>query len=416
MPYLWTNFQCHCKFVQMNDSEFINRELATEIKKLFDFYAVITLTGPRQSGKTTLCRKLFPELPYVNLEDADTLLRIREDTKGFLANFPHGMIIDEAHHFPQLFSALQVIVDEDRFQGDPKRKFIVTGSSNFALLEKVSQSMAGRTAVLTLLPLSIQELHRAGKSLATDQLILNGGYPAVWLREPMRGRIFRDYTTTYIERDVRSILNVKDLMSFQNFIRLCAGRIGTEFNASALSVAIGVSVNTISSWLSVLAASYVVYLLPPYHANIGKRLTKTPKLYFYDTGLAAHLLGIENEQQLQTHPLRGALFENMVINEMLKEGFNRGEEERLYFYRDKTQREVDVLRTVGLEIEAFEIKAGKSYNPDYFKHLKFLQELLGPTVKRSAVIYDGDTLSRSRLNGVYNFRDFQFSDSNLLEQ
>jgi predicted AAA+ superfamily ATPase len=373
---------------------------------MLQHYPVATLTGPRQSGKTTLCRMLFPELPYFNLENVDTLHLIQDDVKRFFDNHPGGVIIDEAHHLPRLLSDIQVLVDEDRFQGNTHRKFIVTGSSNFALLSKVAQSMAGRTSMLTLLPFSYKELHAAGISPDTNRFILNGGYPGVWRNDAIRRSIFSDYTTTYIERDVRSLINIKDLSAFQAFVRLCAGRIGTELNASSLSVAIGVSVNTIQSWLSVLAASYVVYLLPPYHANIGKRLTKTPKFYFYDTGLASYLLGIESEEQLQMHPLRGALFENMVINELKKEGLNRGIDEPLYFYRDKTGREIDVIRVRGMNIEAYEIKAGKSYNTDYYKHLKYLKEKMGDVLTRTAVVYDGDDNSPSHRDGLYGFRAF----------
>lgn len=398
----------------MNSNDLIYRKLSEEIKRCFEFFPVVTLTGPRQSGKTTLCRELYPELPYVNFEEIDTLGSIKEDPHRFFSNYPNGAIIDEAHHYPQIFSYIQVYVDEDIFRGKKDRKFIVTGSSNFALLEKVTQSMAGRTAILTLLPLSQKELQQYGKETTTNRFILNGGYPAVWKNEMAREMIYRNYFTTYIERDVRNIVNIKDLMAFQTFMRLCAGRIGTEFNASALSVAVGVSVPTINNWISILHTSYTVYLLSPYHANIGKRLTKTPKLYFYDTGLAAYLLGIENEEQLETHPLRGELFENMVINEMLKEGFNNGKEEHLYFYRDKTQREIDIIRMKGLDLEAYEIKAGKSYNGSYYKHLTYFKNLLGEQVKRTAVIYDGETDSDSLTNGLYNYRNFSLYRNNTL--
>lgn len=390
------------------NNKLINRDMSDELKHLFEYFSVITLTGPRQSGKTTLCRELYPDLPYVNLEDSGTLQELGNDVKAFFGKYPQGVIIDEAQRFPGVFSHIQVIVDEDRFRNKTDRKFIVTGSSNFALLEKITQSMAGRTAVLTLLPLSFRELQLAGIKPTTDRLVLNGGYPAVWNNQKGRTQIYRNYYTTYIERDVRNIINIKDLRAFQMFFRLCAGRIGTEFNASALSVAVGVSVNTINSWLNVLIASYTVYLLTPYHANIKKRLTKTPKIYFYDTGLASHLLGIETEEQMQLHPQRGELFENMVINEMIKEGFNRGVEENLYFYRDKTQREIDIIRMKGLDLEAIEIKAGKSFNSDYFKHLKYLKELLGDQVKRTAVIYDGDSEQDKPIDGFYNFRNFHF--------
>ncbi|MDR0895340.1 MAG: ATP-binding protein [Prevotellaceae bacterium] len=390
----------------MENNVFIHRDLGGVIRDMLQYYPVVTLTGPRQSGKTTLCRELFPGLPYVNLENVDTLRRIQEDVTQFFASHLQGVIIDEAHHLPRLFSDIQVIVDEDRFRGNSERKFIVTGSSNFALLEKVTQSMAGRTSVLTLLPLSERELRHAGIEVETDRFILNGGYPAVWRSESIRKQLYGNYSTTYIERDVRNLINLKDLSAFQAFVRLCAGRIGTEFNASALSVAVGVSVNTIRHWLSVLAASYTVYLLAPYHANIGKRLTKTPKLYFYDTGLAAYYLGIESVEQLQSHPLRGALFENMVLNEIKKESLNRGDDETYYFYRDKTGREIDLIRMVGLEIEAYEIKASKSFSTDYYKHLKYLQELIGKPLRRSAVIYDGSEQQPYQMNGLYNFREF----------
>lgn len=391
----------------MYNNRLIHRDLSETMKEMFQYLPVITLTGPRQSGKTTLCRELFPELPYTNFEDAATLHEVQEDPKEFFAKYPEGVIIDEAHNYPEIFSYIQVEVDEDRHQGKENRRFIVTGSSNFALLEKVTQSMAGRTAVLTLLPLSLKELLRQNNEISTPELIINGGYPAIW-RNGTNGRqvLYSSYYTTYIERDVRSLINIKDMRAFQTFIRLCAGRIGSEFNASALSVEVGVSVNTINSWISVLAASYIVYLLPSYHANIGKRLTKTPKLYFYDTGMATFLLGIANEEHLSIHPLRGALFENMVINEMMKEGTNKGKEEYLYFYRDKTQREVDVIRMKANNIEAYEIKAGMTYDSDYFKHLKYLQELLKDRITRTAVIYDGKQENDKAINGIYNFRNF----------
>jgi predicted AAA+ superfamily ATPase len=395
----------------MYGNNFIDRSLGEVIRKMLQYYPVVTLTGPRQSGKTTLCRELFPELPYVNLEHIDTLRRIQEDVTQFFAAHPRGVIIDEVHHLPRLFSDIQVIVDEDRFRGNNERKFIVTGSSNFALLEKVTQTMAGRTSVQILLPLSERELRHAGIEAETDRLILNGGYPAVWQNELIRKQLYGNYSTTYIERDVRNLINLKDLSAFQTFVRLCAGRIGTEFNASALSVSVGVSVNTIQHWLSILAASYTVYLLAPYHANIGKRLTKTPKLYFYDTGLAAYYLGIESVEQLQSHPLRGALFENMVLNEIKKESLNSGNDEVFYFYRDKTGREIDLIRMIGLEIEAYEIKASKSYGADYFKHLKYLQALIGKPLRRSAVIYDGFDRQPYPLNGLYNFREFSLYDN-----
>ncbi|MDR0939997.1 MAG: ATP-binding protein [Mediterranea sp.] len=388
-------------------NSFINRTISGEILASSREYRVITITGPRQSGKTTLCKKLFPSLPYVNLEDISTLREVEKDAKRFIANYPDGAVIDEAHNFPDIFSYLQVEVDKDIFENTKKRMFVVTGSSNFALLERITQSMAGRTAVLTLLPLSIHELSPGQRALPASTLTLNGGYPSVWNESVSRGRFFRDYYTTYIERDARKIVNIKDLRAFQTFMTLCAGRVGTEFNASALSNEVGVTSITINSWLNILAASYIIYLLPPYHENIGKRLVKTPKIYFYDTGLAAYLLGIENEEQFNTHPLRGALFENMVINEMIKEQANVGKKNQLYFYRDKSGREIDAIYTKAQYLQAFEIKSAMTYNKNFFKHLAYLEKLFPGRVSRSAVIYDGTAATPETMEGLYNFRDFR---------
>lgn len=398
------------KSVQYMSKEFISRKIEGEIKKSLQYYHVVTLTGPRQSGKTTLCRKLFPELPYVNLEDIQTRFQIQQDPRAFILSCPKGAIIDEAHHYPDLFSYIQTEVDKDIYQGKDDRRFIITGSSNFLLLEKVTQSMAGRTAVLHLLPLSIKELNETQCNSSIDTLILNGGYPAIWSDTIPRDRMFRDYYSTYVERDARQIIHIKEINQFYQFIRICAGRIGMEFNVSSIANELGVTQKTINQWLNVLAASYLVYLLHPYFENIGKRLIKTPKLYFYDTGLAAYLTGVENETQLNTHPLRGMLFENMVINELMKERFNVGKTPDLYFYRDKSQREIDVIRMKSNMLEAYEIKSGSSFNPDYFKQLTYFSNLLKDRVVRTAVIYNGEQEIQSTDKGLYNFRNFQMDE------
>jgi len=385
----------------------INRFLANQISKLTTFYRVITITGPRQSGKTTLCRHFFPDLPYVNFEDISTRMEAIHDTKKFISRFPQGVIIDEAHNFPDIFSTIQVEVDEDMYHGKRDRFFIVTGSSNFSLLEKVTQSMAGRTAILTLLPLTIQELGDLAQGISTGTLILNGGFPAVWAHGIPHGAQYGNYYSTYVERDARQIVNVKELTEFHRFVRLCAGRIGTELNASALSNEVGVTTKTITQWLNILGASYIVYLLPPYYENIGKRLCKTPKIYFYDTGLAAYLLGIINEDQLNIHPLYGALFENLVINEMIKERYNNGKDNNFYFYRDKSQREIDVIQWDGIHLSAYEIKSGMSFKTDFFKNIDYLKSLLNDKITRSAVIYDGAAEIDQQERGVYNFRNFR---------
>lgn len=384
------------------NNNLIYRRLTDEIKRLIVHFPVITITGPRQSGKTTLCKELFPDYVYINLEDAALREQIQRDTKGFLEKYPKKLIIDEAHHYPELFSYIQVLVDPD-----PERRFILTGSSNFSLLANITQSLAGRTAILNLLPLSLRELGENRISgLSAETLILNGGYPAIWSKGVPRDALYRNYYTTYIERDVRQIINVKDMTLFQTFIRLCAGRIGTEFNASALSGEVGTSVNTITSWLSTLAASYVAYMLPPYFANIGKRLVKANKIYFYDTGLACYLLGIENEEQLATHPAKGALFENMVVNEAMKNRLNRGKDPNLFFYRDKSQKEVDLLHTQANEIYAYEIKSAQSFHKEFFKGIDYLKGIFGDRLTRTAVIYDGRDEMHTEQNGVYNFRNF----------
>lgn len=384
----------------------IKRNIADVVSSLFSFFPVITLTGPRQSGKTTLCRRLFGELPYVNLEDASTLAEIAYDPKGFLNKYPDGVIIDEAQRFGEIFSYLQVAVDEDRMTGDSKRRFIVTGSSNFALMQRSAQSMAGRTAVLTLLPLTYNELQTRHTDATTSGCIVRGGYPAVWnAGDAGRDIILSNYYTTYVERDLRQLINIKDLHQFNSFVRLCAGRVGSEFNASAIAVEVGVSVPTVKSWLSILETSYIVYLLPPYYANISKRLVKTPKLYFYDTGLAAWLMGINTEEQLDVHPLRGALFENMVVGELMKRRLNRGEVPQLYFYRDKGQHEVDVLEEErDGTLKAYEIKAGKTFRPDYFTQLSYLRSVLGDKVVASCVVYDGEQENPQQHDGIINWR------------
>lgn len=382
-------------------NKLIDRKIECEIINLSKYFPVITITGPRQSGKTTLCKQLFPGFVYINLEDVEIREQIQQDTKAYLNQHPQGMIIDEAHHYPDLFSYIQVIVDQD-----PSRKFVLTGSSNFSLLENITQSLAGRTYIFTLLPLSMHELGDRIAGQSSESLILNGGYPAVWAKNVPREALYKSYYTTYIERDMYKIINVKDIRQFQIFIRLCAGRIGSEFNASALAGEVGTSSHTINAWVNALAASYIAYLLPPYFVNIGKRLIKSPKIYFYDTGLAAYLLGIENETQLSTHPLKGALFENMVVNEAMKNRLNKGKDPNLYFYRDKSQKEVDLLHTVANEIYAYEIKSAKSFHKEFFKGIDYIKGVFKDQITRSAIIYDGEEERDTVQNGIYNFRKF----------
>ncbi|MDI9592784.1 MAG: ATP-binding protein [Bacteroidota bacterium] len=382
---------------------FINRDLKDEIISQSRYFPVITITGPRQSGKTTLCKQMFPDYHYVNLEDIAKTEIIKQNPKAFLEIHSQGLIVDEAQQYPDLFSYVQVVVDEN-----PDSHIVLTGSSNFALLQSVTQSLAGRTAVLTLLPLSLSELGKERLTAPTDTIMLNGGYPSVWAKNIPVQTVSKNYYNTYIERDLRQLINIKELSKYQVFIRLCAGRTGTEFNASALSNEVGVSVPTIHEWLSTLEASYIVFRISPFFRNVGKRLIKSPKIYFYDTGLLCFLLGIENENHLQTHPLRGAIFENMVVLEFLKNRFNAGKLSNLYFYRDKSQREIDIVQEFADTFKAYEIKSASVFHPNFMHNLNYLKNLLNEKLTSTQVIYDGEIELKSSKNGIVNFRNISF--------
>ena len=382
---------------------FINRDLKDEIISQSRYFPVITITGPRQSGKTTLCKQMFPDYHYVNLEDIAKTEIIKQNPKAFLEIHSQGLIVDEAQQYPDLFSYVQVVVDEN-----PESHIVLTGSSNFALLQRVTQSLAGRTAVLTLLPLSLSELGKERLTAPTDTIMLNGGYPSVWAKNIPVQTVSKNYYNTYIERDLRQLINIKELSKYQVFIRLCAGRTGTEFNASALSNEVGVSVPTIHEWLSTLEASYIVFRISPFFRNVGKRLIKSPKIYFYDTGLLCFLLGIENENHLQTHPLRGAIFENMVVLEFLKNRFNAGKLSNLYFYRDKSQREIDIVQEFADTFKAYEIKSASVFHPNFMHNLNYLKNLLNEKLTSTQVIYDGEIELKSSKNGIVNFRNISF--------
>ncbi len=378
---------------------YIYRSISKCILDAIQYYSVITITGPRQVGKTTLCKNLFPDYTYINLEYPAQRTIIEQDIEAFFANSNTHLIIDEVHHLPQMLSYIQVLVDEN-----PDRKFILTGSSNFALLHQITQSLAGRTALFTLLPFAQSELSGT-KDLSTDQLLYQGFYPAIYTKNIPASMLYRDYYNTYVERDIHQLLKVKNLQAFQTFIRLCAGRVGSECNFSSLSNDVGVSVPTITEWVSILQASYIVWKLPPYFANINKRLVKTPKLYFYDTGLLCYLLGIENVQQLKTHPLRGSIFENMVLNEVLKSRFNQGKDNNLCFYRENKGFEVDLVSPQSNKLSIMEIKSAKTFTKDFMRGIKHLEDILGEDIVRSCVVYDGDLESPTLMRGIYNFRN-----------
>ncbi len=364
---------------------YIKRKIESTILEAAKYFPVITVTGPRQSGKTTMLKQIFPHLHYYSLEDLDTRSFAMEDPVRFLHLHEDGMILDEVHNYPELLSYIQGIVDEQ-----PHKKFVLSGSSNFALLKKVSQSLAGRSGVFELMPLSIEEVKGQIEYVDdADQLLYQGLYPAVCSCKNIPKFLYPSYVKTYLERDVRDLLNVKDIRLFNMFLKLCAGRIGSVFNASEIAGEIGVSSKTIQAWVSILQASYVVYLLPPYFENSRKRLTKSPKMYFCDTGLACTLLGIESAEQLAFDKMRGHLFENLIVVELLKRRLNEGKESNLYFYRDSNQNEVDILVNNGSSLDAIEVKSAMTYNPSFKKALLKVNEWVNPPVGKRTIIYAG---------------------------
>ena len=362
----------------------IEREITPCLIKLFEQYPFVTVTGPRQSGKTTLCRAAFPHLKYINLEAPNQREFAESDPEGFLSLLGDGAILDEIQRVPELLSYLQVLADEAGQNG----LFVLTGSEQFRLSDAISQSLAGRTALLRLLPFSLAERRQTGASDRVDDILYSGCYPRIHDQKLEPYQALGDYFETYVERDVRRIGEIRNLSSFRRFVRLCGGRVGQLANLSALGADAGVSHTTARHWLTVLEASYVVFQLPPFSANIRKRLVKSPKLYFYDVGLASHLIGIENAGQMSTHPLRGALFENAVVVEALKHRFNCGRRANLSFFRDIRGLECDLLYEDGNSIGAIEIKSGATIASDYFDALNRIAKVL-PQISTKAVVYGG---------------------------
>ncbi|HNS16185.1 MAG TPA: ATP-binding protein [Bacteroidales bacterium] len=388
---------------------YIQRIIEDEVIKMSKEYPVLTITGPRQSGKTTLSRHLFGNLPYYNFENPDTRFMVSSDPRAFLNNIDKGAILDEIQNIPELISYLQQIADERRSE----ITFILTGSNQLLLIDKVTQSLAGRTAILKLLPLGLSEIGPE-KSLPTSDLMLRGFYPGVYAHKLNPYKAYRNYYETYLERDLRKITQIKDLQLFQKFVRICAGRISNLVNASAIANETGVSVGTVKSWMSMLEASYIAYFLPPYFENFGKRYIKAPKIYFYDVGLAAFLLGIENTTQLDRDPLRGALFENMIVSEFMKNRFNKGLDSNLFFYHDSHHNEIDIVIKHGNLLQPVEIKSSQTFHPDFIKQFNhFLRTFPNSTVK-PVLIYDGITEQKVQEVEVINFRNLESTSANSI--
>jgi len=386
----------------------INRTLEKKLYELAGYYPAVVVTGPRQSGKTTLCRMAYPNKPYVSLEALDIRDYAGSDPRGFLAEYTGGAIIDEIQHLPELLSYLQTEIDA---HPDPGR-FILTGSQHFGLTQSISQSLAGRCGILVLLPPSLEELH-AFSSTPTDlfPLLWQGAYPRIYDRGIPAHQWLADYTATYVQRDVRQVINVGDLQAFSGFLKLCAGRTAQEINLSKLGGDAGISHNTVRSWLSVMETSYIIHRLPAWHTSIRKQVVKAPKLHFFDSGLACYLLGIREPEQLRLHPLRGSIFESWVISEIYKYYVHSGLQPNLFHYREARGPEIDLLIEHGEELESVEIKSGATITNDFFKNLRlFLDRVKSadkPRTVRSHVVYGGEESQRRSYANVVSWHHIQ---------
>lgn len=384
---------------------YIKRRIEDEILAMSRVYPVVTLTGPRQSGKTTVIRHLFPHYPYVNLEAPDVFDRIKADPRRFLRTHHEGVIIDEIQKFPELLSYLQVIVDEQKKMG----QFILTGSQQLALNESISQSLVGRTALLNLLPLSIDEAKNQAP-LELDELLYRGFYPRVYEVNLSSTKYFRDYVGAYVERDIRQLIHVKDMSLFRKFMKLLAAKTSQVLNYQSLATDVGTTHHTIKSWLSILEALYIVKLLPPYFENFGKRAIKSPKLYFIDVGLACYLLGISEVAQLSRDPLRGALFENMIVMEFIKNNYNQGSDQDLYFFRDNNQLEVDVVFKKGSRLIPIEIKSSETFHHHFIKNLDTFNKICNNNPPQGFVVFGGNDSFEIQDYHVLSFRDLHLMD------
>ena len=391
-----TNYEC------MNTRLYLNRTIEAVITEAAQYFSVISVTGPRQSGKSTLLKHLFPQYQRYSMKDVNMREFAEHDPIAFLSQHAEGMFIDEVQATPQLLEYIQGIVDEH-----PERKFLLTGSSNFELLQGLCESLPGRAGVYELLPMTYPETESTQKNSSLDELLYSGFYPAVCARKNKANLFYPSYVKTYLERDVRNFLKIKNQMQFMRFMKLCAARIGSIFNASELAAQLGVDSKTVSHWLSVLQASYLITLLPPYFENVSKRVVKSPKLYFTDPGLACFLLDIESPRQLERDKMRGAIFENYVVMEVVKHRYNHGMLGGVYFYRDSHQNEVDILLKQEGEITAIEVKASMTYHTSFNRHIARLQDWIDIPITRRLIVYVGDFENTAGDIQLINYRHLQ---------
>ena len=386
----------------MTNNLYLNRTMEDVIKEASQYFSVISVTGPRQSGKSTLLKHLFPDIPRYSMKDVNVREFAEHDPVAFLHQHPKGMFIDEVQKVPQLLEYIQGIVDDN-----PDCRFLLTGSSNFELLHGLCESLPGRAGVYELLPMTYHESESTMSAKPLDEFLYNGLYPAICAEKNKARLFYPSYVKTYLERDVRDLLKIKDQMQFMKFMKLCAARVGSIFNASELAGQIGVDSKTITNWLSVLQASYLVTLLPPYYENISKRLVKSPKLYFNDPGLACYLLDIESPRQLARDKMRGAIFENYVVMEVIKHRYNRGLLNGVYFYRDSNQNEVDILLKEEGEITAIEVKSSMTYHTSFEADISHLSDWIKTPVVKKMVVYTGDFENTTSDIKILNYRHLQ---------
>lgn len=366
----------------------VPRHIQKEVLQLAKEFPVVALLGPRQSGKTTLSKMLFPDYVYVSLEDPDNRDRAKTDPRGFFNTYNQHVIIDEIQYVPELFSYIQGLADEAFIPA----RFIITGSQNYLMSEKISQSLAGRVGIATILPFSLRELSAffSNEKPSTDQIMFNGSYPSVFDRNIRPDSFYATYVSTYLERDVRMLSNISDFGRFNTFIRLLAGRTGQLLNKNELSVEAGISHNTVENWISVLEAAYVVFRLKPWFKNFNKRLVKQPKLYFYDTGLVCYLLGLRDAMSVSSHYYRGHLFENLIISDIVKENQNSGNRYGVWFWRDNHKKEIDLIIDRGQQAQAIEIKSGDTFRAEFLDALLYWRALTGVPKKDLYLVYSGE--------------------------